>query len=168
MTSQQTLFRFYRSNLATVVWDPKQGHALAEFVKGQFYTEDKKVAEKLIELGYPQVPLDAETPPQILFEKGKSLEYGEHKEVMPRGVTEEVALRREKQKAEQAALAEKAKKMSKKNGGGKADTSVNTTAGDGAGDEDNENISPASLVQKARVQASQAVRTKRKIKRRAK
>jgi hypothetical protein len=58
--------RFYRATLATIVWDPDKDKPLAEFVDGQFYTEDDAVAEKLIAAGYPEVSLEATTPPEII------------------------------------------------------------------------------------------------------
>ena len=173
MATQQTLYRFYRSNLASIVWDPENNAPLAEFIKGQFYTEDSTVANKLIALGYPQVSLDAETPPQILFEKGKSLETGEHRPILPAGMTEEVALAQEKKKAEQQRLAAKAKGLSTQADGGE-DTKPNVTqaantASDAPGAADSmENASPASLVQQAMKQASKQTKSTRKIKRRKK
>lgn len=106
--SQPKLYRFYRSNLATIIWDPPNNKPLAEFVDGQFYTEDAEVAQKLIEAGYPQVDLKATEPPNIMFEKGRSLAEGENVGVMAKGVTEDVALADEKKVLEQKALAAKA------------------------------------------------------------
>jgi hypothetical protein len=106
--SQQKLFRFYRSNLATVVWNPEKDKPLATFVKGQFYTKDPVVAQKLTEMGYPQVSLDANTPPDILFEKGEILEG--NVPIMPKGMNEEAVLAKQKQEAEQEKLATQSKK----------------------------------------------------------
>lgn len=102
--TQQELCRFYRSNLATVVWDPERNRPLAEFVDGQFYTEDARTIAKLRELGYPQVSLDATEPPDILFEKGKSLQEGENVKLMGKGVTEESELHRVQHEQKQAEL----------------------------------------------------------------
>lgn len=107
--SQPKLYRFYRSNLATVVWNPKEGKALARFVNGQFYTKDVEVARKLTEMGYPQVSLDASTPPNILFEKGEILEG--NIPIMPKGMNEETVLAQQMAEAEQAKLAEQAKNI---------------------------------------------------------
>jgi len=107
--SQPKMRRFYRSNLATIVWDPKNNRALVEFVNGQFYTEDQSVAERLVELGYPEIPLDLKEPPDIFFKKGESLEVGENVPVLPKGMTEEVAAHKEKQEKIQQDLADKAK-----------------------------------------------------------
>lgn len=61
--------RFYRSNLETIVWDPDNNKPLADFGKGHFTTEDPRVAQRLVELGYPEIPLDAKRPPDILVNK---------------------------------------------------------------------------------------------------
>lgn len=55
--------KFYKANLPTVVWDPQNDRALAEFIEGQYVTKSERVAARLIELGYPEVELDAEVPP---------------------------------------------------------------------------------------------------------
>jgi hypothetical protein len=57
--------KFYRANLPTIVWNPELKKPLAKFEKGQFVTEDDEVAKKLIEIGYPEVELDASRPPAI-------------------------------------------------------------------------------------------------------
>lgn len=106
MATQQKLRRFYRSNLPTIVWDPKHNRALCEFVDGQFYTEDPEVASILTDKGYPEVALDQTTPPDIMFPKGQSLEG--NVPIMGKGITEEVMLEREKRTAEQKRLAAKA------------------------------------------------------------
>lgn len=52
---------FVRGAMPTVVWDPKEGKALAEFcdpeskkATGVFATTDKKVADRLREMGYKE------------------------------------------------------------------------------------------------------------------
>jgi len=110
--SQQKLYRFYRSNLATIVWNPEKNKALCEFVDGQYYTEDAQVAQKLADLGYPQIPLDLDEPPDVFFQKGKSLEEGENIPIMSRGVTEDVLLEQEQKRAEQERLIAKSKATS--------------------------------------------------------
>ena len=57
--------KFYRANLPTVVWNPKKNTSLAEFIGGQFTTEDEEVASILIDMGYPEVSLDASAPPPL-------------------------------------------------------------------------------------------------------
>jgi hypothetical protein len=59
--------RFYRATLPTYVWDPDKDKPLAEFVDGQFFTEDDEVAQKLLDAGYPEVSLEATHPPEIIF-----------------------------------------------------------------------------------------------------
>ena len=44
--------RFYQSGLESIVWDPENDCALAEFKNGAFETKNKKVIAKLKELGY--------------------------------------------------------------------------------------------------------------------
>jgi len=56
-------WRFYRSNLETIVWNPDTNSRLADFSKGHFTTDDPKVAKRLKDLGYVEIPLDAEEPP---------------------------------------------------------------------------------------------------------
>ncbi len=63
---EDNLYRFYKSNLPAVIWDPKKNRSLVEFQKGVFETTDIKVAEKLLELGYPQVSPLAEEPPDVI------------------------------------------------------------------------------------------------------
>lgn len=107
-TTQQKVFRFYRSNLETIVWDKDNDRPLAEFVNGQFYTKDAKIAATLTAMGYVEIPLDLQEPPDVFFQKGKSLGEGEHAQIIPKGMTEEVALQQEQVKAQQEALAQEA------------------------------------------------------------
>lgn len=66
----KTAWRFYRSNLATIVWDNRgSDKALANFSDGFFTTEDKAVANILRQKGYPEIPLDAAAPPDILVQQ---------------------------------------------------------------------------------------------------
>lgn len=61
-------WRFWRSQLATIVWDKDKDVALADFTPGHFTTDDPDVARKLHNLGYPQIPLDAvEPPPDVII-----------------------------------------------------------------------------------------------------
>jgi len=153
MASQPTLYRFYRSNLATIVWGKKENKAIAEFVEGQFYTEDPKLAERLIALGYPRISLDATEPPDILFKKGEIL-TGDVKQLPP-GITEEAILNKERLAAAQQKLKEKAEKTSQVK-----PPAVQETSGDG-------DLSPAMLTLKHKEQVESPSETKvRKIKRR--
>ena len=75
-------FRFYKSNLAKIVWHPTQDKVMANFVNGSFITSDKKVARILLDKGYPQIPVDAEEPPDVLVRiPGKSLDENENVKV---------------------------------------------------------------------------------------
>ena len=55
--------RFFRANLPNIVWNPELKKPLAEFRNGQFTTEDETVAEKLLEMGYVEIDVDATKPP---------------------------------------------------------------------------------------------------------
>lgn len=61
--TKQKAWRFYRSNLSTIVWDGKAECPLADFSPGHFTTDNPKVARKLKEIGYPEIPIDATEPP---------------------------------------------------------------------------------------------------------
>lgn len=89
--------RFYRSNLATIVWDPKNNRPLCEFVDAQVITDEERVINKLRELGYPEVDMDAVVPPPI----PEVVQIGESPDVpiLSPGVTEETALKRAKLEA---------------------------------------------------------------------
>lgn len=71
-------FRFYKSNLPKVVWNPNADKSMADFEGGTFTTSDKSVALILLEKGYPQIPIDATEPPEILVRiPGQSLQTNE-------------------------------------------------------------------------------------------
>jgi hypothetical protein len=42
---------------------------MADFSIGHFTTDDQRVAEYLLALGYPEIPLDATEPPNIIIQK---------------------------------------------------------------------------------------------------
>jgi len=90
--------KFYRATLPTIVWNPKEGRALAEFVNGQFETEDDEVAETLKDIGYPEVKLDAIDPP-ILIPDPVPISQPDVK-VMPQGMTEAAMAIRQGRQAE--------------------------------------------------------------------
>jgi hypothetical protein len=99
MARNNTQYRFYRSNLETIVWDKEKNCALAEFVNGQFVTDDPEVAQVLLDLGYPRIPLDATSPPDIMYPKGSILEDNKDVNVLPAALGETAALNREKAQA---------------------------------------------------------------------
>jgi len=73
-------YRFYKSSLPGIVWDPSGKKSLANFVNGTFTTSDLRAAQILLDKGYPQIPVDATEPPDILVRiPGKSL--GEDEDV---------------------------------------------------------------------------------------
>lgn len=63
-TEEKEMWRFYRSSLSTIVWNPAKDEPLADFTEGHFTTDDPAVAAKLRALGYMEIPLDAEHPPE--------------------------------------------------------------------------------------------------------
>lgn len=78
-TKGKERFRFYKSKLPTIVWNPKTGKKLADFNKGHCITDDLEVAQTLLDKGYPQIPVDAEAPPNIIVAiPGQSLRDGEN------------------------------------------------------------------------------------------
>lgn len=58
--------KFFRSKLATIVWDSANDCILADFKKGYFTTSDKQKIKILKELGYPEVEIESEAPPEGL------------------------------------------------------------------------------------------------------
>ena len=64
----KTAWRFYRSQLPTIVWDARPGmnKPLADFSKGHFTTEDKAVANILRKNGYIEIPLNMTEPPAVV------------------------------------------------------------------------------------------------------
>lgn len=101
--------RFYRANLATVVWDAERNCQMAEFIDGQFITTNKTIADKLCDLGYPEVELEAENPPDFMAPKGSSIDGDVP--IIPPAYGEGAALN--KQKAAAALKAEGAKSKEK-------------------------------------------------------
>ena len=85
--------RFYRANLPTVVWDKDKNKALVEFVKGEFITGSERVANILIEKGYPEVGLDDVDPPDFQVKKGRSVD-GDVR-IMPPKYNESAALNKQ-------------------------------------------------------------------------
>lgn len=86
--------KFYRANLPNVVWNPETSKPLASFVRGQFTTEDESVAAILVEKGYPEIELDAETPPPI---PDPPVQTGDvNVKIMGEQVTEETILSKHK------------------------------------------------------------------------
>jgi hypothetical protein len=105
-------WRFYRSNKETIVWDPENDGPLVEFVGGQFYTDDSEIAERLIELGYPEVPLDAIHPPDIMF--GKGVIFEGDVAILPKNITADAALANEKAKRQQELMRSRVRALSEK------------------------------------------------------
>lgn len=150
--TQQELYRFYRSNLPTVVWSKELNGPIAEFVNGQFYTKDPKVAQLLKDKGYPRISLEATEPPDILFKKGEIVD-GDIKQ-LPSGITEGAALNQEMLAAQQERLRQEALQMQ-----------GSTPAP--APKPENKDLSPAMLTLQAQENEKPKTETKvRKIKRR--
>lgn len=71
-------YRFFKSHLPAIVWNPNGKAKMADFSKGHFTTDDIEVAQLLLDKGYPQIPVDATEPPDIVMAiPGQSLEEGE-------------------------------------------------------------------------------------------
>jgi hypothetical protein len=68
-SKEKKAWRFYRSNLALLVWNPTTESPLADFSSGHFTTDNPNVAEQLRSMGYPEVALDAEFPPDVYVEE---------------------------------------------------------------------------------------------------
>lgn len=85
--------RFYRANLPTVVWDKDKNKALVEFVKGEFTTGSGRVANILIEKGYPEVGLDDTDPPDFQVKKGRNVDKDVR--IMPSKYDEGAALNKQ-------------------------------------------------------------------------
>ena len=78
IAKKQKKWRFYRSNLSTIVWDPQKDKPLADFSAGYFTTADPVVAEKLSNLGYYEIPLDSTEPPlDIIINKPATIIHGD-------------------------------------------------------------------------------------------
>lgn len=70
--------RFYRSSMPSIVWDPANDRPLADFTSGHFTTDDPVVVEKLRQMGYVEIPLDAiEPPPDIVVRPPKEIIEGD-------------------------------------------------------------------------------------------
>ena len=77
---KQVGYRFFKSHLPTIVWNPATDSVLADFTPGHFITYDPKVAKILRKNGYPEIAMDATEPPNIIvnqptrvLKKGASL-----------------------------------------------------------------------------------------------
>lgn len=68
------VWRFYRSNLSTIVWDPGRNRPLADFSEGHFTTDDEKVARELARRGYLEIPIDCTTPPNNIILRQPSMQ----------------------------------------------------------------------------------------------
>lgn len=66
MSDEKKVWRFYRSNLCTKMWDKENGRLLADFSSGTFTTDDPRTAKILKDEGYPQINVDADAPPDII------------------------------------------------------------------------------------------------------
>ena len=118
--------RFYRGKLATIVWNPSAGKPLCKFVKGQFVTEDNKIADILLAKGYHEVPLEAIRPP-LLPEDPVQEEAGNVK-IMGGGMSEAVAIANlaDTGNGTDGKAAEVVKPKAKKDGGSKKGTKRKT------------------------------------------
>ena len=110
--SKVKLRRFYRGKGETMVWDPENECVLVDFleqeVKGTFTTDDPRTQKILDDLGYIEVGLDQQYPPEL---PPDPLQEGEMADVkpLPAGVTEEVVLAKQKAQAKREAALKKPK-----------------------------------------------------------
>lgn len=59
-------WKFYRSNLPTIVWNASTNTVLADFKQGYFITSSASVANALIGMGYPEVEINSTNPPEVI------------------------------------------------------------------------------------------------------
>jgi len=88
-------YRFYKSGLPAIVWDPEKNRAMADFTqegqKGSFTTDNKRVAKHLRAKGYPEISVDATEPPNILvLRPGQSLADGQNVPILKSNISERV------------------------------------------------------------------------------
>jgi len=145
--------RFFRATLPTIVWNPKEDRALAEFVNGQFTTEDEEVAETLLSLGYPEIGLDDEAPPMIIPAPVK--EIGDVP-IMPGQMTEQSAAK----KIQRDGIMAKEKKPEATD----ADTSESTSSSGGTSEKSTASKPKKKSAKKKKAPAKK--KSKRSIKRR--
>ena len=81
---------FYREKLPMIVWDPRNNSPLCDFSEGHLITDDEYTIGRLLEIGYPEIPLDATHPPEII-EPIQPAVTPDVKPV-PAGLTEKAAL----------------------------------------------------------------------------
>lgn len=94
-TKEKKAWRFYRSNLSTIVWDKDSETALANFSEGHFTTNNKKVAQVLKAKGYPQIGLNDTSPPNIIINQPvRVLKDGADIPMMGNGINENIAQQR--------------------------------------------------------------------------
>jgi len=58
--------RFWRGKLATTVWDARNDAPLCDFAEGHFTTDDEYTIGVLKKIGYIEIALDAQRPPDII------------------------------------------------------------------------------------------------------
>lgn len=91
-------WRFFKSGLPAIIWDPQNDKPLAEFKDGSFITEDEQTAKILKQKGYPEVGLRAQEPPDItVIDPGRSLKEGENIPILKGNVNEKVGQARTQQ-----------------------------------------------------------------------
>jgi len=85
-------WRFYRSNLPSKVWGGDEVGVIADFSKGHFTTEDKKLAIMLKQKGYVEIDLDATAPPNIIVSPPTQvLKEGANIPIMTPGINQNIA-----------------------------------------------------------------------------
>jgi len=89
---------FWRGKMPTIVWDKRKDRSLVDFSKGHIFTSDPYTIEVLREIGYIEIPLDAERPPDII----EPIQPAGMPDVksLPRGLTEKAAAEMQRTKME--------------------------------------------------------------------
>lgn len=64
--AKKPAWKFFKSEMAGIVWDPKNNMVMAEFKDGVFETEDKNIAVILRNKGYIEIPMDTSAPPETV------------------------------------------------------------------------------------------------------
>lgn len=83
--------KFYRSQLATIVWDSVNNKILADFKKGYYITSDNRTIDILRQLNYPEVELNSTVPPPGLEVKQPTIELKNGIPLMSPNISEKLA-----------------------------------------------------------------------------
>jgi len=99
--TEQEMVHFYRGKNPTIVWDKRKDQPLVDFSKGHVFTSDPFTIEVLREIGYIEIPLDANKPPEII--EPIQPEGMPDVRSLPRGMTEKAAAEVQREQAKKMA-----------------------------------------------------------------